>query len=80
MIACAAIRDPETRVVYSMPRPNRHHHILHALPKEIPRDRLIEGFLLDSLGGFLDREEATRYAKANGIKMIGSVLTSEDLW
>lgn len=80
MIACVALFDPVTGITYSMPRPKRHHHILHALPIEIPHDRLVQGFMLDGIGGFIDREEATRYAKANGIKMIGSVLTSEDLW
>jgi hypothetical protein len=49
----------------------------------MPHDRVIQGFLTDK-NRFLTREEALELVKTNGQlpdgKLIGGVLTSEDLW
>jgi hypothetical protein len=78
-------------VVWSLPRPYRHHHILNEiLPKyapqlyvEVDADDKDQGFL-DADGRFLTRKQALNNAVANGQikngKLIGSILTSEDLW
>ena len=54
-------------VVYSLPKPNRHHHILHMLydlgiTQAKIREDEIQGFMTDS-GEFLDRKKAIVYAK-----------------
>jgi len=73
-------------VIFSLPRPARHHVILHAmhamgLPKESRRG---QGFLT-SEGRFVDRSEARRVALAAGQvtedKLHHQVhLFTEDLW
>jgi hypothetical protein len=88
-------------VIYSLPAPNRHHHILWVLAKrkglpnvpEVTDEQLLtetvsrgedsQGFL-DADGNYLDRVDGLVRAKVtnqikNG-KIIGGVLTSEDLW
>jgi len=73
------------RVIYSLPAPNRHHHVIRKIggmsgPHE-------EGFLLDN-GEFLGRRDAMQLAKDNGqLKRKpgnehyqGDELYSEDLW
>jgi hypothetical protein len=76
-------------VVWSLPAPFRHHHIfsiMHYLGIEGPFDghmREDQGFL-DSSGRYLNRRQALPSAHLhnqikNG-KIIGGVLTSEDLW
>ena len=63
----------------------RHSDCFHSM-STIGVDKLgaVQGFMTDS-GEFLDRDEALAYAIEHGqIKdkksLIGSVLTSEDLW
>lgn len=88
-------------VVYSLPAPNRHHHILWILSKrrgnegvpDVADEHLLketqdsggdsQGFL-DANGQYLNRAEGLVRAQATGQikngKIIGGVLTSEDLW
>ena len=77
-------------VVWSLPEPFRHHHIfsiMNYLGVEGPFDGDIrddQGFL-DASGRYLNRRQALPSALLhdqikNDGKLIGSVLTSEDLW
>lgn len=88
-------------VVYALPAPHRHHHILWILSKrrgnegvpDVADEHLLtetpaegndsQGFL-DETGAYLNRQEAYVRAKLTGQikngKIIGGVLTSEDLW
>jgi hypothetical protein len=88
-------------IVYSLPAPNRHHHILWILaerkglpnvPSVADESMLVEtpnagedsqGFL-DESGRYLNRRQAEVNAflfnQIKNGKLIGSVLTSEDLW
>lgn len=85
MIVSAAIRMPNGRV-WSVPRPGRHPDIIRQYARETG-ERLpsghVQGFLTDG-GAFLDREAALGHARAMRQLMrpalLGSVLTSEDLW
>ena len=69
--------------LYTLPRPNRHHHIIHGPMTGIyQRSASVQGFLT-SAGGFVDREEAARLALKSGqIKELTHppLLYSEDLW
>jgi hypothetical protein len=75
------------RRLWSLPKPYRHHHILQVIRFLEPDNKEdkdgIQGFL-DARGHFLTRLQAVENAEANnqikGGKLIGSVLTSEDLW
>ena len=66
----------------------RHHEIYADIAKEGYAEDCKanhkEGFMYivddESSPRFIDRETATELAKASGLPMIGSVLTSEDLW
>ena len=69
--------------VYSMPRPCRHHHIIHA--NSLPPSA-IQGFVSVE-GEFLTRAEAFHVAKAAGQlkargpgEYSGALLFSEDVW
>jgi len=86
MIVSAAIR--KNGIIYSVEKPGRHHNIIHNTPKlEVgkPASYVIDGeqgFLTDE-GKFLNRNDSENHARACGQlvgKLIGSVLTSEDLW
>ena len=88
-------------ILYSLPAPNRHHHILWVLSKrrgnegapEVADEHLLaetpdpgmdsQGFL-DADGKYLNRADGLVRAQATGQikggKIIGGVLTSEDLW
>ena len=88
-------------VVYSLPAPHRHHHILWVLAKrrgnegvpDVPDEHLMnetrdggtdsQGFL-DADGHYLNRADGLVRAQATGQikngRIIGGVLTSEDLW
>jgi len=85
--------------VYSLPAPNRHHHILWILAKrrgnegvpDVADENLLtevsdpgsdsQGFL-DADGNYLNRADGEVRAKLTGQikRIIGGVLTSEDLW
>lgn len=88
-IAAAAVLHEG--VIYSKPRPHRHHHILHehVVTDEkgnILRGKLLggrQGFVTDT-GRFVDRREACEIAReANQIVQKhgpDDVLFSEDMW
>lgn len=93
MIEAAAIKTADGRV-WSVPRPLRHDACFRAISDglQVKDDQQrwvaytrghIQGFVTDA-GEFLDREAALDHAVANGQllrpQIIGSVLTSEDLW
>jgi len=80
--------------VWSLPRPYRHHHIIRVimyLDGQYGDGELTavdthgddQGFL-DETGRYLNRNQASVNAELNGQikngKIIGGVLTSEDLW
>lgn len=79
--------------VYEMPAPARHHHILKLLHDEgdkldtgNPDYELGQGFI-DDKEGFVSRARALEIVREQGQeiispggKVIGAVLTSEDLW
>lgn len=72
--------------VYTLPAPNRHHHILHSgvMDKKIDEERDVQGFV-DDTGKFLNREEAYVIAHASGqafrrTSCGADLLYSEDLW
>lgn len=76
-------------ITCSLPRPNRHHHIIRALAAmgvdhPTPASS-VQGFVTDS-GRFVDRREAGRIADATGQakrtvgSRVGGDLYSEDLW
>lgn len=74
-------------VVYSLPRPNRHHHVLWNViaKKKTNEENEVQGFL-DSDGKFLNRSEAFELASANGQlnrkqgTYNGNLLFSECIW
>ena len=80
--------------VWSLPRPYRHHHIIRIIMyldgqygdgelTGVDTSQSEQGFL-DESGHFLNRKQAQVNAELNGQikggKIIGGVLTSEDLW
>lgn len=91
----------QSGVVYSLPAPHRHHHILWILAKrrgnegvpDVADEHLLtetpdagmdsQGFL-DADGQYLNRKDGEVRAAATGQikngRIIGGVLTSEDLW
>lgn len=80
----AIVRDG---VTYSLPKPNRHHHILHSgmMAGKVGKERDTQGFV-DEAGKFLTRKEAfvlaTESGQINRRKggYDGPDLYSEDLW
>ena len=83
MIIAAAIR--RKGLIFTLPPPARHHHIMHAmaeagLPVPIEGD---QGFL-NSRAGFVDRELAAQVALADEqiprLRFHERELFSEDLW
>ena len=73
-------------VTHSLPKPNRHHHILNVLSQVAGQDvdDAIQGFL-DDKGNFLDRAQAWDHAKACGqiirdFRKDDNWLYSENLW
>lgn len=91
-----ADRPPITHValrfqgkIWSLPQPFRHHHIIRTIcyldsnVDHVDAHGEDQGFL-DASGRYLTRKQAEVSAGLNGqIKgeqLIGSVLTSEDLW
>lgn len=93
MIIAAAIKIAD--VVCFIPRPARHHHVLHSLAKSFNGrtdggyTEEVQGFVTDS-GDFLDREEAMKHALECNQTLVGRIrnpnsyngpeLFSEDLW
>ena len=74
-------------VAYSVPRPGRHHNVIHVMMAAgLPTEAMClrnQGFLT-STGRFVDRYEAARIARAAG-QIIRKptppdLLTSEDVW
>ena len=73
--------------IHSLPQPARHHNVIHQMAEcGIPQDYdpRAQGFLTDT-GFYLPRCPALQFAIERGqIKdekaIIGSILTSEDLW
>lgn len=76
--------------VYSLPKPNRHHHILHSgmMDDKVNEEADVQGFLDDN-GKFLNRAEAYVVAKSIGQldrsnhppnHYDGELLFSEDVW
>lgn len=80
MIVAAAIE--RNGLVFSMPAPARHHHILHHMSKVEEIDALdVEQGFLTSMGIFVRRRQARRIAwKSGQISTDGPELFSEDLW
>ncbi len=77
-------------VVYSLPSPNRHHHIIQSgmMNEKIGEERDVQGFV-DDAGTFLNRAEAYVVAKESGQldrskhppgHYDGTHLYSEDIW
>lgn len=75
--------------IWSLPRPFRHHHIIRLIINMRPEVETVDGApedqgFLDSRGQYLNRRQALVNAELHGQlkdgKLIGSVLTSEDLW
>lgn len=93
MIIAAAIKIAD--VVCFIPRPARHHHVLHSLSKSFNgrTDRgyteEVQGFVTDS-GQFLNRTDAMQHAIRCNQTLVGRIsnpnsyngpeLYSEDLW
>lgn len=90
IITCAAIllpkkKENELDVFVSVPRPVRHHHIIHALARagmEIPI--VGEQGFMTSKGRFVDRDVARDIARSAGQLLgrasDGQSLFSEDVW
>lgn len=76
--------------IWSLPRPFRHHHIIRLIINMRPEVETVDGpsedqGFLDERGQYLTRKQALVNAQLhdqikNDGKLIGSVLTSEDLW
>lgn len=75
--------------VWSLPEPYRHHHIFRVIVMLDPNVHQIDAYeedqgFLDSNGSYLTRKQAQVNAELNeqikNGKIIGGVLTSEDLW
>ena len=70
--------------IYSLPRPNRHHHLIQALrrsgfPINVVKD---QGFIT-SAGRYVDRIEGRKLAIQSGqleTTILPRMLLSEDLW
>ncbi len=83
MITHVAIRLDDG-AVWSLPRPFRNHNVIRIIAQLTGADFVDgeQGFL-DLTGRFLTRDEAIPVAEASGQLgkfLIGSILTSEDLW
>jgi hypothetical protein len=83
MIVAAALLDPATFMIATLPRPARHHTIMHALVNRGVNPISWEQGFLTSNGRFVTRNVAEQVARLTGQltkPLIGSILTSEDLW
>ena len=88
-VIAAAIRDEVSGAIYTEPPPARHHNLIHAMVDEhgltppIGGARFTQGFLCEKDNTFVSRGRAELEARESGQltkPLIGSVLTSEDLW
>ena len=87
-IVAVAMRDAQTHLIYSLPRPKRHHDIGIALvqlghPWPITKGK-VQGFIT-SAGRFVSRAEALQIAKAAGQLLPNEpvdskYLFSENVW
>lgn len=84
-VVAAAIRTDDGRV-WSLPKPARHHDVIRMIHEsgcELQVGGERQGFLMSN-GYFARRKPALAFARrANQIlngRIIGGVLTSEDLW
>lgn len=68
-------------MTYTMPRPARHHNILHTMPGDVLD---VEQGFLTSDGRYVDREEARQLAETAGQLLPTAInhkqLFSEDVW
>lgn len=88
-ILVKARREQDKDVIMHVAQPGRHHNIIWTMARDGldtpiggPDERHVQGFLT-SAGRFVDRKEGEVVARESGQlkgKLIGSVLTSEDLW
>ncbi len=83
-IECAAIHFYGK--IYALERPNRHHNVIAFIGEEtgwrLCQHDSKQGFLTNR-GRFVDRKEAEVIARNCGQvtgELIGSILTSEDMW
>jgi len=93
MIVGVAFYNPETQMLVTMPKPNRHSDIignLHAISGKQVGSPWKQGFVTDQ-GEFLNRNEAaryvvrvgqtlTQYARDEYMTRTLTTLYSEDLW
>lgn len=85
LIRSAAIRSQidGREVIYHLPPPHRHHHILHRFFPDVSTDPADQGFLTDD-NRWVDRYEAFIIAKKAGQLLThhgnGPQLFTEDLW
>jgi len=81
-IVAAAVKD-STDKIWSLPPPNRHHHIIKELySRGAEADLDGQGFLLDD-GRWIDRKTAAIIALSNDpnkVLIAPPNLYSEDLW
>jgi hypothetical protein len=86
LVECAAIINSD--VVFRMPRPARHHHLIRAMAQigvPTPINATSAGGFVLTDGRFVTRRQAKRYAYAAGQITrerfeSGRVFFSEDLW
>jgi hypothetical protein len=83
-IECAAIKFYGR--IWALERPNRHYNVIKFIGDEtgwrLCQHESNQGFLTNT-GRFVDRCEAEEIARNCGQvegKLIGSILTSEDMW
>lgn len=84
MITAAAILNPQTGTIYSLPKPHRHPDIMIHFNLRVAE--MVYGFLTDDWQ-FLSREKAYKVAKENNqiikspevVETPGTLYT-EDLW
>lgn len=80
MITGVALYD--WKEVYFLSKPFRHNNLTKLLGEKGIKTTGIQGFITHT-GEFMDRELAERHARSYSqltVPLIGSVLTSEDLW
>jgi hypothetical protein len=86
MIVAAAIKHKETGVAISLPRPARHHHVMHAMYDIVEKTiggSYEQGFMTQD-GVFVDRYDgfiiAQKYSQIREKHGPANYLFSEDMW